>query len=393
MNNWVEKEIEIGAVDDLLKEGYEVEVYSPDGWVGINFFVDKGSYEEYIITTANGLEVKCNADHLFKSVDDEWITAQELEYMQDPVELVTIHGPSLAFTIKTDNIIPIVDINVNHKNKRYYTNGIESHNTGAGKSLAMCHMAAGNLMDNKSVLYITLEMAEEKIAERIDANLLNITMDDLDKTPKAYYDKMIAKLKSRTMGKLIIKEYPTSTAHANHFRHLLNELKIKKNFIPDIIYIDYINLCGSVRIKAGANANSYTMIKSIAEELRGLAVEHNVPIISATQVTRAGYGSSDIEITDTSECIFQDEMIELRDGSSKMIKDIVVGDQIISNDQYKTVHMVHHSKLKDCYKIKTSAGKEIIVSKDHVFPTKRGRISIETGLSVGDNLNSRNRDE
>jgi len=264
---------------------------------------------------------------------------------------------------------------------------------GAGKSLAMCHMAAGNLVDNKNVLYITLEMAEEKIAERIDANLLNITMDDLDKTPKAYYDKMIAKLKSRTMGKLIIKEYPTSTAHANHFRHLLNELKIKKNFIPDIIYIDYINLCGSVRIKAGANANSYTMIKSIAEELRGLAVEHNVPIISATQVTRAGYGSSDIEITDTSECIFEDEMIELRDGSSKMIKEIVVGDQIVSNDEYKTVHMVHHSKLKDCYKIKTSAGKEIIVSKDHVFPTKRGRISIETGLSVGDNLNSRNRDE
>lgn len=262
--------------------------------------------------------------------------------------------------------------------------------TGVGKSLAMCHLAAANLMDNKNVLYITMEMAEEKIAERIDANLLNMKIDDLHDAPREYYDKMIGKIKSKTLGKLIIKEYPTSGAHANHFRHLLNELKLKKRFVPDIIYIDYLNICSSARVSASANANSYTYIKSIAEELRGLAVEHDVPVVSATQTTRGGFNSSDVELTDTSECIYQEELVELRDGTKKKMMDINVGDQIKSNDEYKTVHMVHHSKLKQCYKITMDSGKEIIVSKDHVFPTSRGRISIDDGrLGVGDKLNTK----
>jgi len=173
--------------------------------------------------------------------------------------------------------------------------------TGVGKSLFMCHVAASVLAQNKNVLYITLEMAEERIAERIDANLMNITMDQLKDLPKAIFDNRIEKIKDRTQGKLIIKEYPTAGAHTGHFKALLNELQLKKQFKPDIIIIDYLNICASSRFKGGANINSYTLIKSIAEELRGLAVEENVPILSATQTTRSGYGNTDVELTDTSE--------------------------------------------------------------------------------------------
>jgi replicative DNA helicase len=173
--------------------------------------------------------------------------------------------------------------------------------TGVGKSLFMCHVAAGCMTQGKNVLYITMEMAEERIAERIDANLLNVTVDDLVNLPKDMYDKKIAKLREKTVGKLIIKEYPTASASSTHFRTLLNELNLKKSFVPDIIFIDYLNICCSARIKAGANVNSYTYVKAIAEELRGLAVEFGVPIVSATQTTRSGFSSSDPGLEDTSE--------------------------------------------------------------------------------------------
>jgi replicative DNA helicase len=204
--------------------------------------------------------------------------------------------------------------------------------TGVGKSLAMCHMAAANLMLGRNVLYITMEMAEEKIAERIDANLLNVPIPDLQMLPRDLYEKKIAGVRAKTTGKLIIKEYPTASAHAGHFRHLLNELNLKKSFVPDIIYIDYLNICMSSRIKTGSNVNSYTYIKAIAEELRGLAVERNVPIVSATQTTRSGYSSSDVELTDTSESFglpaTADFMIalisteELQDLSQFMVKQL-----------------------------------------------------------------------
>jgi len=173
--------------------------------------------------------------------------------------------------------------------------------TGVGKSLFMCHVAAGCMVQGKNVLYITMEMAEEKIAERIDANLLNVTVDDLVNLPKDMYDKKIAKLREKTVGKLIIKEYPTASASTTHFRTLLNELNLKKSFVPDIIFVDYLNICCSARVKAGANVNSYTYVKAIAEELRGLAVEYGVPIVSATQTTRSGFTSSDPGLEDTSE--------------------------------------------------------------------------------------------
>jgi len=173
--------------------------------------------------------------------------------------------------------------------------------TGVGKSLFMCHVGAGCLTQGKNVLYITMEMAEERIAERIDANLLNLTMDELKVIDRDIYESRISKITAKTKGKLIVKEYPTAGAHSGHFRALLEELKLKREFKPDIIFIDYLNICASQRMKQGGSINSYTYIKSIAEELRGLAVEYNVPIVSATQTTRSGFTNSDPGLEDTSE--------------------------------------------------------------------------------------------
>ena len=173
--------------------------------------------------------------------------------------------------------------------------------TGVGKSLFMCHAAAASLMQNHNVLYITLEMAEKKIAERIDANLMNISLNDLHDLPKKMFSDKVKKIERKTRGKLIVKEYPTASAHCGHFKSLLNELQLKRNFRPDIIFVDYLNICSSSRFKMGASINSYSYIKSIAEEMRGLAVEFNVPIMSATQTTRTGFVSTDIGLEDTSE--------------------------------------------------------------------------------------------
>jgi len=173
--------------------------------------------------------------------------------------------------------------------------------TGVGKSLFMCHMASSCIAKGKNVLYITLEMAEERIAERIDANLMNMPIMELKDLSKAMFDNRIKKINDKIEGRLIIKEYPTASAHTGHFKALINELKLKRNFFPDIIFIDYLNICTSARFRPGSQANTYVIIKSIAEELRGLAVEQNVPILSATQTTRAGFASSDISMTDTAE--------------------------------------------------------------------------------------------
>ena len=173
--------------------------------------------------------------------------------------------------------------------------------TGVGKSLFMCHCAANNLMMGKNVLYISMEMSEEKIAERIDANLMNIPLQELSDLPKPMYDKKIKSIRDKTVGRLVVKEYPTAAAHTGHFRHLLQELNLKKDFVPDVIYIDYLNICASSRIKPGSNANTYTDVKSIAEEVRGLAVEYDIPVMSATQTNRTGFVSTDVGLEDTSE--------------------------------------------------------------------------------------------
>lgn len=209
--------------------------------------------------------------------------------------------------------------------------------TGVGKSLFMCHCAASALSQSRNVLYITMEMAEERIAERIDANLMNIPIDELDHMSRPMFEDKIKAISKRTNGKLIIKEYPTGQAHSNHFRALLNELKLKRSFVPEIIFIDYLNICASSRMKAmGGSINSYSYIKSIAEELRGLAVEFNVPIVSATQTTRSGYSNSDVGLEDTSESFGLPATADLMFA-------------LISNDELNSMGQIMVKQLKNRY--------------------------------------------
>ena len=209
--------------------------------------------------------------------------------------------------------------------------------TGVGKSLFMCHCAAAALSQGKNVLYITMEMAEERIAERIDANLIDVSLDQIANLSKDMFMSKVDKIAQKTQGKLVIKEYPTSQAHAGHFRALMNELKLKKKFTPDIVFIDYLNICGSSRIKTvGGSVNSYTFIKSIAEELRGLAVEFNLPIMSATQTTRAGYGSSDPGLEDTSESF-----------GLPATADLMLA--LVSNDELQALNQILVKQLKNRY--------------------------------------------
>lgn len=208
--------------------------------------------------------------------------------------------------------------------------------TGGGKSLFMCHMAAAWLKMGKNVLYITLEMAEERIAERIDANLLDIPIDQLSTIPKETFDNRVKKITDKTVGKLIIKEYPTSSAHVNHFRTLLTELQLKRSFKPDVIFVDYLNICASSRYKPSAGFNSYTIIKAIAEELRGLAVEFNLPVISATQTNRGGYNNTDVELTDTSESM-----------GLPMSVDLMLG--LIATEELEQLNQVMVKQLKNRY--------------------------------------------
>ena len=208
--------------------------------------------------------------------------------------------------------------------------------TGVGKSLFMCHCAAANISAGKNVLYITMEMAEERIAERIDANLMNVSLDQLGFMPRDSYTTKLERVKEKATGKLIIKEYPTASAGSANFRHLLNELRLKKKFRPDIIYIDYLNICSSSRIKHGSNVNSYTYVKAIAEELRGLAVEFDVPIVSATQTTRSGYTSSDVGLEDTSESFGLPATVDL------MIA-------MMSSEELEALNQVMFKQLKNRY--------------------------------------------
>jgi len=239
--------------------------------------------------------------------------------------------------------------------------------TGVGKSLFMCHCASHNLVSGKNVLYITMEMSEEKIAERIDANLLNVTVDELTILPKDAYDKKINRVKEKTVGKLIIKEYPTASAGSAHFRHLINELRIKRNFIPDIIYIDYLNICCSSRIRSGSNVNSYTYIKAIAEELRGLAVEFNVPVVSATQTTRSGYGNSDVELTDTAESFGLPATADLMFA-------------LVSSEQFEAVNQIMVKQLKNRYNDPT-------IHKKFVVGIDRAKMRLfNTEQSAQDNI-------
>jgi hypothetical protein len=379
---WIEKETSIAEIKTLLDNGYEVEVDSPDGYVPVNFFINKGMYEEYELLMMGGNKVSCNESHLFETTEG-WISAKEMEQSNLIYKLITDEGIKIGRVYKNNKQIPIVDINVNHSNHRYYTNGVSSHNTGVGKSLFMCHVAASVLLQGKNVLYITLEMAEEKIAERIDANLLNVNIKDIETLPKMMFDTKVNNIAKKTQGTLIIKEYPTASAHAGHFRALLNELSLKKSFKPDIIFIDYLNICGSSRYKSNFSVNSYSYVKAIAEELRGLAVEANVPIVSATQTTRSGFGSSDPELTDTSESFglpaTADLMFalisteELEGLGQIMVKQLK--NRYSSTDKYKRFVLGIDREKMRLYDCEQSAQKDIINSgndEEYESPERNG---------------------
>jgi len=388
---WIEKETTIAEIKTLLDNGYEVEVDSPDGYVPVNFFINKGMYDEYVLKVDDGEPVRCNADHLFET-SFGWMKASHLYEKYKTNHFITKNGYKLGSVFKTGNQIPIVDINVNHPNHRYYTNGVSSHNTGVGKSLFMCHVASSVLLQGRNVLYITLEMAEEKIAERIDANLLNVNIKDIETLPKVMFDTKVNNIAKKTQGTLIIKEYPTASAHAGHFRALLNELSLKKSFKPDIIFIDYLNICGSSRYKSNFSVNSYSYVKAIAEELRGLAVEANVPIVSATQTTRSGFSSSDPDLTDTSESFglpaTADLMFalisteELEGLGQIMVKQLK--NRYSSTDKYKRfVVGVDREKMR-LYDCEQSAQKDIINSgKDEEYESPERNSESKTNKFSG----------
>jgi hypothetical protein len=381
--------VTVGSIEEELTKGHEVYVDSPDGFVRVEDFVDKGRHEEYTVvydnTTlrVNGghrLQTTMGWEHVYALYDDH-------ERGRNIHVLHSSGGYKEVNINRTGQEIPIVDIMIDHENHRYYSDGLCSHNTNVGKSAMLCFIAGELMKAGHDVLYITMEMAEELVHERVDANLLDIATDDLKHTDKKTFMSKVNKMKQKTHGRLYVKEYPTSSAHAGHFRHLMKELKQKKKFKAKVVLIDYINICASSRYKSLSGVNSYSYIKAIAEELRGLAVEFDVPILTATQTNRAGANDDKPDMTATSECLTLDTEVITNKGK-KTIAEVRVGERLLGSDGFVTVSQVHHPKKKKVYEITTKSGKKIRCSADHVFPTSTGRSSINTGLSIGDLLNS-----
>ena len=298
-------EIEFQSATDLINELKEEEKPN-DEWLVAEtekFCQEKAIYDAVMnsIQIIDGKDKKLTKDSIPEILSDALGVSFDTHVGHDYIENV---DERFDFYHRIEDKIPF-DLEFFNKITKgglpRKTLNVALAGTGVGKSLFMCHVAANCLMQGKNVLYVTMEMAEERIAERIDANLLNLPIDDVHSLPKDLYERKIDLLKMQTTGKLIIKEYPTATAHTGHLRTLLNELKLKRNFSPEIVFVDYLNICASSRFKYNANVNSYTYIKAIAEELRGLAVEMNIPIVSATQTTRSGFNSSDPGLEDTSE--------------------------------------------------------------------------------------------
>ena len=291
-------QIKISDVKHLLDE-YEIEVESPDGWVPVESYVEKGDFQEYILHMENGDIIRCNENHLFETRLG-WASAKECETF-GCISYLTKSGYMRGVVTHTDNIIPIVDIKVDHPNHRYYTNNVSSHNTGGGKSLYMCSLASDYLKQGLNVLYITLELAEERVAERIDANLFNTPIQNLKDVELDSFMNKIDFLKSKTHGTLKIKEYPPSTVSAANFRVLIDDLKVKEDFVPDVCFVDYLGITASSRYKGASNVNSYTIQKAVAEELRAIAVEYNMVLWTAVQTNRSGFNASDFDLENISD--------------------------------------------------------------------------------------------
>lgn len=358
-------------IDKYLKDGLEVYINSPDGYVRVSKYIIKGSFEKYQLNLDDGRFVICNEDHLFETALG-WHTASDIYFMQQEFSFLTDSGYVKGVVNKSEGEhVPIVDLVVEHENHRYYANGISSHNTGVGKSMVMCHLAASYLMQSKNVLYITLEMSEMKIAERIDANLFDVNINSLPTLSQDAFNNKIERIHKKTKGDLVIKEYPTSTHNCSHFEALIDELRLKRDFVPDVIFVDYINICTSSRFSS-SSTNSYQYIKSISEELRAMGVKHSVPVISATQTNR---------------CLDLNTIVRIKDRGLMPIKNCEVGMKVHSyGNNFYEIKEIHPITKQKVYKIKT-CNDRIIVSANHIFPLLYGhQLSIDTGLKVGDVL-------
>lgn len=292
-----ELDVEIAEVRDYLNDGYAVQITSPDGWVDVIAYVEKGQKPIYKITTINHI-VRASDDHLFKT-DKGWVFSKDLDPSKH--HLSTENG-IVPFSITDCGYKEsVVDLSIDHENHRYFTNGIESHNTNVGKSLIMASLAVSNAFDNKKVLYISCEMSEDKIAERVYANALNVAVRDIKNVERETFFKRTAANKKKFSGRFKLKEFPTGTLNTNMIRNLVKEFELKQKFKPDIIYLDYLALMRPSFVSK--NSNSYESLKYITEELRGLAVEMEIPIVSAVQTGRGGIDSTDLDLTDIAESI------------------------------------------------------------------------------------------
>lgn len=298
--NGKEKICYISEIEEFLERYSLVEVESPDGWVKVSEYIDKGEYEEYTLVMDNyeTTSIKSNAEHLYETTLG-WYSAEQISLIEDGIHILTKDGYKLGKVYHDEeSLIPIVDITVDHPNHRYYTDGVSSHNTGVGKTFLMCGIAANVLKSGKNVLYLSMEMYSEAIGERIDANLLDLSIEDVY-TDKTRFEKRINHVRQKTNGNLIIKEYPTGTASTADFSRLMDELKIKRNFIPDLVCVDYMSICKSRTVKN--KADKYSYISAISEELRAMASIYNVAVVTGAQVNRGGYAADEIQMTDAAE--------------------------------------------------------------------------------------------
>lgn len=302
----------IHEIEEFLERYSLVEVESPDGWVRVIEYVDKGEYEEYYLELEDGsAPIRSNGEHLYETTLG-WYSAEQISQIEDGIHILTKSGYVLGQVFHNEEtMIPIVDIVVDHPNHRYYTGNVSSHNTGVGKTLIMCAIAANVLRSGKNVLYLSMEMSEQAIGERIDANLLDLEIENVY-VDSGRFQKRIDHVRSKTNGNLIIKEYPTGTASTADFGRLIDELKIKKDFIPDLVCVDYMGICKSRTVKS--KADKYSYISAISEELRAMASVYNVAVITGAQLNRGGYAAEEIQMTDAAESF-----------GSNFIADLILG--------------------------------------------------------------------
>jgi replicative DNA helicase len=360
------KTITMTKLKELIDPENVVSVYSPDGFVKVLDYVEKGLFEEYIIRSGPR-QVRCNADHLIKTTwgweRTEVVANMVEEY--DTIHIATVNGWNNGSAVATGMMIPIVDIVVDHENHRYYANGIESHNTNVGKSLIMCHMASANILQGLNVLYITAEMSQEKIAQRIDANLIDLPLDKHKEMPRQWFVERVADIKKKSGGKFIVKEYAANAAHAGHIRHLLQELKQKKGFVPDILYVDYINIMACQRYSTKVPRHQY--IQGIAEELRAIGQTEKIPVWSATQTNR---------------CLELNTSVNTRSGVTT-IETLRVGDHVEGPSGFRLVKNIYRNTNTPLYKITLECGKQVLCSSNHLWKTDTGLSSLDNGLAVG----------